>query len=126
MKTDMNQNPSKTAIAPEIKPKPGRELTSSQHVVIKPGAAGVIMSSETLHLPPNKGAIIGIRKKFGRLGINVGATLIKPGYTGRVEIQVHNRDKYETIEVNQGDAVLNVMVVDADVVTNIFMDDIDE
>lgn len=94
-----------------------RELSSSKRVEIKPDSFGTVYIREKIRIPEGKTAIISVRKKFGAMGLTLGACFAEPGYEGCLELQLSNRSG-KLAEINEGEAVVNFILVEA------FKDDI--
>lgn len=94
-----------------------RELTSSKRVEIKPGSFGTVEIKEKIKVPAGKAVVISIRKKFGDMGLSLGAGFAEEGYTGNLTLQLSNRSTV-LAEINAGEPVVNFILVEA------FKDDI--
>jgi hypothetical protein len=50
----------------------------------------LVTTLEYMELPANVGAIVSLRSTLGRLGLVTGASLVDPGYRGRLVLPLHN------------------------------------
>lgn len=89
-----------------------RELSSSKRVEIKPGSFGTVVIKEKIKVPKGKAVIISIRKKFGDVGLSLGASFAEEDYEGNLTLQLSNRSTV-LAEINAGEPVVNFIVVDA-------------
>lgn len=94
-----------------------RELHSVKRVEIRPDAFGKVDIRELIKVPLGKTVILSVRKKFGAMGLTLGACFAEPGYEGHLELQLTNRSG-KLVEIAAGEAVVNFIVVEA------FKDDI--
>lgn len=94
-----------------------RELSSSKRVEIRHGSFGTVVIKEKISVPMGKTVVIGIRKKFGDMGLTLGAPFAEEGFTGHLVLQLTNRSG-KMVEINEGEPVVNFIVVEA------FKDDI--
>lgn len=66
-----------------------KELTSSGYI-LDPGEYVLVTIAEELNIPVNMTAHIRPRTKFSRLGLIVSAQHCNPGYTGILQLGIHN------------------------------------
>jgi deoxycytidine triphosphate deaminase len=89
-----------------------RELSASKRVEIEPGSFGTIDIKEKISVPKGKTVIISVRKKFGDMGLSLGASFAEEGYCGYLKLQLSNRST-KLAEINKDEPVVNFIVVDA-------------
>lgn len=90
------------------------QLPAATKVVIPPGQFGVLVTQETVRVPPNAIAFISIRAgiKFQGL-VNVSGFHVDPGYHGPLRFAVYNAGS-RTILLDQAQRVFMIWFADLD------------
>jgi dCTP deaminase len=95
-------------------PSDKTQLPGGTKIVIPPGQFGLLVTRETVHIPPNVIAFISIRAgiKFQGL-VNVSGFHVDPGYRGQLKFAVYNAGS-RTIVLDQDQRVFMIWFADLD------------
>ena len=95
-------------------PSDKTQVAAGAKIVIPPGQFGLLVTRETVHIPPNVIAFISIRSgiKFQGL-VNVSGFHVDPGYRGQLKFAVYNAGS-RTIVLDQDQRVFMIWFADLD------------
>jgi len=72
----------------------GYDLESSENVVIMPGRRAVVPTGLSIQMPPGIYGRVAPRSGLAiKHGLNVGAGVIDPDYTGEIKVVLFNHDR---------------------------------
>jgi dCTP deaminase len=90
-----------------VPPDPSSRKASSGQIVIPPGQLVVIITLESVHLPPNVLGRILSKGQLFSIGISPVNTYADPGFSGRLGIALQNNSR-EYIKIVPSDAIAKI------------------
>jgi dCTP deaminase len=99
-----------------------RTAKAGEHITIPPGQFALLLTEETIRVPPNAIAFISMKAKF-KLGglINVSGFHVDPGFCGRLKFAVYNAGA-RAVDLDPGQRLFLVWYSDLDQTTQAIYD----
>lgn len=94
-----------------------RNAASGEHITIPPGQFALLLTEETVSVPPDALAFISMKAKFKLRGlINVSGFHVDPGFSGRLKFAVYNAGAV-AIDLEPGQRLFLIWYCDLDQAT---------